>query len=350
MEPREPEPSSVNDVSIVIVHYNGADQLRRCLRSVLLSDAGEAEVIVVDNASLDSCTETVGPEFPAVRFVKSGSNLGSAGGWNMGATESSRGILVFLNDDVVVPPRWLGLLGSNLSDQKTGCVGGIALFLDHPDQINSAGGLLDFLGFGQNRAIGASREAFQGNSSPRPFYAVGTVFATRRDVWEKAGGFDERMFMYADDLDWSWRVRLLGYDIVLDERVIVQHKWRGSALKIDRMVYFLERNEIRALMKNYRTATLIWIAPPLLAVKLAKACGLALVDRPLLAAILSAWYWNLRMLPDTLAKRKGVQSARRVPDRAIIREMVLESLEVRNAFRRTEHPLRSLVGDRSASD
>jgi len=334
----------------VIVHYNGAEQLRKCLRSVLLSDACEAEIIVVDNASLDSCTKTVGPEFPAVRFVKSGRNLGSAGGWNLGATEATGSLLVFLNDDVVVPPKWLELLESNLSNAKTGCAGGIALYLDHPEKINSAGGLLDFLGFGQNRAIGAGQKEFRGDAYPRPFYAVGTVFATRRDVWEQAGGFDERMFMYADDLDWSWRVRLLGYDIALDERVVVHHKWRGSALKFNRMVYFLERNEIRALIKNYRLTTLVWIAPFLLAVKLAKAFGLALVNRRLLVAVLSAWHWNLRMLPDTLTKRRQIQTNRRVPDRAIIGAMVFESLEVRHALRRTEHPLRSVVGDRSASD
>ena len=348
MEPRPIEPSLIGDISLIIVHYNGLNQLRRCLDSVLASDAKAAEVLVVDNASLDSCSETIGPEYPQVRFVKSPRNLGSAGGWNAGARAATRDLLVFLNDDVVVAPQWIGMLGSNLANPAMGCASGVAVFLDEPGTINSAGGLLDFLGFAQNRAIGARREGFPRNAYPHPFYAVGTVFATRRQIWERTAGFDERMFMYADDMDWSWRIRLLGYAITLDERVIVYHKWRGSGLNLDRMVYYLERNEVSAVLKNYGSAAIAWIAPSFLAVKLAKASLLALVNRSLFRAVLAAWYWNLRNLRETLLMRKEVQSKRRVTDRMIVRHMVIGSLELRDAFGWTYHPLRSLVGDHRA--
>lgn len=335
-------------VSLIIVHYDGLDQLRRCLDSVLESDGREAEVLVVDNASRDSCTEQIGPAYPQVRFVKSTENRGSAGGWNFGARAATGDLLVFLNDDVVVPPAWLRPLQSNLSDPGLGCACGLALFLDDPGTVNSAGGVLDFLGFAQNRAIGDPYEGRSWKDDPRPFYAVGTVFATRRDVWERSGGFDDRMFMYGDDMDWSWRIRLLGYAVSLDERVVVHHKWRGSGLDLARMVHYLERNEVRAIVKNYRLGTLGWIAPVFIAVKLAKAAALAVLDRRLMRAILAAWYWNLRNLPDTLTLRRAVQSSRRVTDRAIVRDMVMGSLEVRHAFGWERHPLRSLVGDRGA--
>ena len=266
----------------------------------------------------------------------------------MGARAATREILVFLNDDVVVPHRWIELLSSNLSNPNMGVASGLALFLDDPGTINSAGGLLDFLGFAQNRAIGVPREQFVPGTSPRPFYAVGTAFATRKQVWERTGGFDERMFMYADDLDWSWRIRLLGYAITLDERVVVYHKWRGSGLDLDRMAYYLERNEVRSLIKNYGAGALAWIAPSFVAVKIAKASALALLDRRLLKSILAAWYWNLSNLGDTLRMRRTVQSVRQVTDRSIIQDMVVGSLELQLAFGRTDHPLRHLVGERDA--
>jgi GT2 family glycosyltransferase len=340
--------SELADASVIIVHYNGLEQLRRCLDSVLRSDAQSAEVLVVDNASLDSCTDSIGPEYPKVRFVKSPRNLGSSGGWNLGAKAASRDVLVFLNDDVLVPPKWLDLLSSHLVDPRLGAASGLALFLDDPKTINSAGGLLDFLGFGQNRAIGEAMERFVGGDYPRPFYAVGTAFATRRKVWEQSGGFDETMFMYADDLDWSWRIRLLGYALALDEQVVVYHKWRGSGLDLERMVYYLERNEVRALFKNYGTVALAWIAPFLVVVKLVKAIALFLVDRRLMRSVLTAWYWNIVNLRDTMKMRRSVQSSRRVSDRTIVRDMVIGSLELRVALRWTRHPIRDLVGDPSA--
>jgi GT2 family glycosyltransferase len=255
-------------------------------------------------------------------------------------------LLVFLNDDVVVTDRWVEFLRSDLADAQVGCASGVALFLDNRSTINSAGGLCDILGFGQNRAIGESVERVRERDWPRPFYAVGTVFATRKSVWEATGGFDETMFMYADDLDWSWRVRLRGYRITLDERVVVYHKWHGSGLGFGRMVYYLERNEIRAFLKNHGAATLIWILPILVSVKLAKLLAFAFVDRRLLRATLEAWLWNLIHLRSTFHLRSAVQRGRRVPDRAIIRDMVIGSLEMSVALRRIRHPLRAMVGRR----
>ena len=64
--------------SVVIVHYEGLNQLRSCLDSILKSDADGVEVTVIDNASRDSCTEAIGGSYPTVRFVKALQNLGTS--------------------------------------------------------------------------------------------------------------------------------------------------------------------------------------------------------------------------------------------------------------------------------
>jgi len=339
------DPTSLIGASVVIVHYDGLNQLRACLDSILRSDADGVEVIVVDNASLDSCTEAIGGSYPSVRFVKAPQNLGTSGGWNLGAEAATRPSLIFLNDDVIVPPRWFSSLRSNLDDPSVGVASAMALFLDQPETINSAGGILDFLGFGLNRSIGQPYHGFSGQPHEKPFYAVGTAFATRKEVLERSGGFDEEMFMYADDLDWSWRLRLLGYKVLVDERVVVYHKWRGSGLTLNRMAYLLERNELRAVLKNYGAAALIWIAPALAIVKLAKGLALLLLDRSLFRSIARGWFWNLANLRKTLQERRTVQSKRQVTDRTIVQDMVMESLELRIGLGWHHHPLRAAVGE-----
>ncbi len=343
-------PSRGGRTSVIIVHYNGLDMLRRCLASVLASDARDAEVIVVDNASLDRCSEALQGEFPSVRFVPSGSNLGSAGGWNVGARAASCDFLAFLNDDVVVTPGWLGPLVGRLGERDAGCACGLALFLDAPERVNSAGGMCDLLGFGQNRGIGEERGRFRAEDHPPAFYAVGSVFAVRRDLWLATGGFDGDLFMYADDLDWSWRLRLAGGDVAFEPRCIVYHKWHGSAMGLHRMAYYLERNQIRAVLKNYRAGTLLWLSPILVAVKTARAVWLAGRDRALLVSTLRAWAWNAGHLRETLRARAEVQARRVTGDRAVVRAMVLGSLEVRDALHPGAHPLTAFVGAKHASE
>jgi len=338
--------TSLIGASVVIVHYEGLNQLRSCLDSILKSDADGVEVIVIDNASRDSCTEAIGGSYPTVRFVKAPQNLGTSGGWNLGAKAATRPLLVFLNDDVLVPPRWLTALTSHLDDPSVGVASATALFLDQPETINSAGGILDFLGFGLNRSIGQPYYGFVGQPHEKPFYAVGTAFATRKDVLERSGGFDEEMFMYADDLDWSWRLRLMGYKVLVDERVVVYHKWHGSGLTLNRMAYLLERNELRAVLKNYGAAALVWIAPALAMVKLAKGFALLLLDRSLFRSIVQGWFWNLANLRETLQERRSVQSKRQVTDRTIVHDMVVGSLELRIGLGWHHHPLRAAVGER----
>ena len=312
--------------TVVIVHYDGLELLRRCLDSILASDASDAEILVVDNASRDRCTEALSAQYASVRFVRSPENLGSSGGWNLGARQASGQVLVFLNDDVVVTREWLGPLLARLEDRAVGCASGMALFLDAPRRVNSAGGICDALGFGQNRGIGADAASFGDDGHPPVFYAVGTAFAARRDVFDATGGFDAAAFMYADDLDWSWRLRLAGYEIAVEPKCLVYHKWHGSAMDFPRMAYYLERNQLRTVLKNYRAGTLVWIAPVLVAVKTMRALWLGLRDRTLLASTARAWIWNAEVLRDTRRVRREVQSRRRVGDRSILAHMVPGSL------------------------
>lgn len=340
---RSASAGSPEDLSIIIPHYDGLDQLQACLDSLLASDASSAEVIVVDNASLDHCADRLALLYPQVTFVRSPVNTGCAGAWNEGARHARRRFLLFLNDDIRVPDTWVGSLVSALTTERVGCVCAVAFFEDRPDILNHAGGICDFLGFGENRAIG--KPAATGLKEELPvFYAVATTLATRRDVWERVGGFDSCYFIYAEDLDWSWRVRLAGYEVRVEEAAIHYHRWGGSHIDLERMVFLMERNQLRNLLKNYAAGTLLLLTPIFLVVKSLRLLWLRLRAPPLARATLRAWGWNVRNLRDTWRVRRGVQALRRVGDREVMRYMVFESLEVAHGLGLRTHPLASGLG------
>lgn len=330
---------AVEDASLVIPHYADLARLRACLDNLRASDAAAAEVLVVDNASETAAAEVLDGEYPWVTFVRSPENRGTAGGWNLGARQARGRYLVFLNDDVTVPSEWLGPLLRRLEDPAVGCVCGLALFAEAPDRVNAAGGVCDLLGFGHNRALGAPRDAQAWASGPPLFYAVGTAMAMRRDAWEDVGEFDEAFFMYADDLDWSWRARVAGYDVALEPEAAVYHEWRGSGLSLERTVHLLERNQLRSLLKNYAPFTLALVAPLWMAVKGARILWMALRRSDLARGTAEAWLWNLERLRETLRERRRVQRRRRTRDRDVVAAMVFGSLEVLHALGRLDHPL-----------
>jgi len=193
-------------VSVIIVNWNAGPALEACLGSI---GPGDAEVIVVDNASTDGSAAAARARFPAVRVVETGENLGFAAGANRGA-EAARGeVLVFLNPDarlldgalaalveaLLVAPG-AGIAGGALVDERGRWQPAWARFAPIPHL------LLD-------TTLGRL-----GSRIRRRPYAVdwvyGTFMAVRRDLFRQLGGFDARYFLYGEDLDLCYRAGRLG--------------------------------------------------------------------------------------------------------------------------------------------
>ena len=180
------------------------------------------EVLIVDNASTDGSVEAVRAyereqadaqrrtAFAALRVVETGANLGFAAGNNAGARMARGSPLAFLNNDTVVEPDWLARLCAALESHPEFAIATSRLvFLDDPSIVDSAGD-------GYLRAGGAFKHGYGGPAAPRlvsreVFGACGGAFLIRRPVYEALGGFDERFFMVYEDVDLSYRARLLGH-------------------------------------------------------------------------------------------------------------------------------------------
>jgi hypothetical protein len=241
-------------VSIVILNYNGQKFLENCLRSALDSDFETFEIVLVDNASTDNSVE-IAKSFIAdskLKIICLEENLGFSRGNNVGASVASGKYVVFLNNDTVVEKNWLKELVKVMeNDHDIGAVQPKLLFLDRPDEVQSAGNFIDTLGFTIPRVrLSLERKKF---GCQAEIAATGAALLIRRDLFFHIGGFESNFFAYYEDTDLSWRVRMAGKSILFVPSSIVYHA-EGAGFSRVKLAFRLNhyvRNQLFTVFKNY---------------------------------------------------------------------------------------------------
>ena len=305
--------------SILIVSYNSREELRACLASVMTTLPLDCEVIVVDNASGDDSPTMVEQVYPRVRLIRHTTNAGFGGGNNLGARAATGEFLVFLNPDTVVETRWIEpLLEVLQKDERAGLVTGKLL---RPDRrINTCGNRVHFTGLTLCRGLDSEPGAY---AEIEEVDAIsGALFAMRRQLFEKIGGFDETMFLYMEDTDLSWRTRLVGWRCMYTPASVVVHNYelRFPPLK----VYYQERNRYLMLLKNLHWETLVVLFPSLLLADAVTWGFVVLHDRDRWRNKLRAYGWIIRHCQLIRKKRKQVQMLRHIRDRQLLEQTVHE--------------------------
>lgn len=309
-------------VSIVIPNYNGERFLRKLFDS-LLKQQGEFEVILVDDMSTDRSLE-IASEYLGrlrLRILRNSRRMGFTGSCNRGARAAEGRFIVFLNNDVHLHRDWLrGLLSH--ADEKT-VVQSLILTYDGKG-VDSAGNPMD--------AYGAAGLRFYPWPRNLPvFYASGASVLVPRRAFRMVGGFDEEMFMYHDDADLCWRLRLLGLGVEVATESVCYHYGRRKMGRLSPLkVYYTQRNRIRMLLKNYGPANVARRLPIALFFLLAGALVLSLIrrDGSYMWYGLRAVLWNARNIRSTLAERLRIQARRKVPDKEIEKHMTRLSGEI----------------------
>ncbi len=230
-------------VSVIIVNYNVKYFLEHCLYSVQQATKSlKAEVIVVDNASSDGSIEYLLEKFPSVNFIDNPKNLGFAKANNQALREAKGEYILFLNPDTIV---------------SEDCVERCIQLLQSNPQLGACGvKMID----GSGRFLPESKRAFP--SLQTSFYKLsgltylfphskrfaryhlghlseeknneidvlsGAYFMSRREILNKAGGFDERFFMYGEDIDLSYRIQQEGYkNFYVAETCIIHYKGEST--------------------------------------------------------------------------------------------------------------------------
>lgn len=222
-------------VTVAVVSWNTRELLARCLESLRPEvDRGVAEVWVVDNASSDGSAELVSERFDWVRLIASPENLGFGRAVNRVARETSSAWIAPANADIAVRPGALeALLDAGRRDPGAGVVAPRLLLPDGSVQHSVFG--FPTLPFVFVQALGLYHlSASVGDRFALPSYwdkqrarrvpwAVGAFLLVRRTSWEAVGGFDERQWMYAEDLDLGWQLREAGWSTRYEPRALVDH-------------------------------------------------------------------------------------------------------------------------------
>lgn len=261
-------------VSIIVVNFNGGEKLRRCLQA-MLATAGEAEIVVIDNASTDGSAELPSALASRIRVIRNGVNAGYAAGLNRGADASSGEILVFANMDVVPEPGWLEpLVGALRENPKVAAVNPLLLLLDGAS-VNAAGQRIHVTGLGFNQGLGEPAGRF-GNRMFAVNGIHGALFAMKRSTLDLIGRFDSTGFLYHEDVNSSWLLRLAGYELYCVPASRVRHDYFLS-MHAEKF-YLLERNRLAMLLAYLRPGTLLALLPLLMFTELL-AWGYAILRR-----------------------------------------------------------------------
>jgi GT2 family glycosyltransferase len=260
-------------VSLITVNFNGRSHLGPFLDSVLAQDypQDQVELIVVDNGSSDGSVESVQAHYPSVKVLTNEANLGFAKANNQGA-ESARGrYLALLNNDVRLERTWVRRMVACLENTPGDviCAGSMILNWDG-SSVDFGGGTMAFNGVGfQTHAHAPVGEKLEYPDTI--LFACGCALMVERDVYLEAGGFDADYFAYLEDVDFGWRLWVLGFRVAFCSEAVVYHRHNATSSQFDshRKAVLIERNALYSVFKNYDDALLAAVLPPtlLLAVK-----------------------------------------------------------------------------------
>jgi N-acetylglucosaminyl-diphospho-decaprenol L-rhamnosyltransferase len=194
--------------AVYIPNFNGAQRLGRALAS-LREQTRPIDVVVVDNGSTDGSSELMRSEFPEVALVELGRNLGFGPALNRAIAKHPADPVILLNNDAECEPRFAEAMLDALGDRNDAqMVAGVLLQERQPELIDSAGVIADRTLMGFDYLHGKPVEAAL--DAPVPLGPTGGAALYRRAAFDAVGGFDERIFLYYEDLDLALRMRAAG--------------------------------------------------------------------------------------------------------------------------------------------
>lgn len=315
-------PIQSKTVSVVVVTHNPGEYLLRCLESIFRSEYPFKELIIVDNASNDGSLEKVRNTFPKVKIILNRINLGYARAANIGMKTASGTFVVLINPDTIVEKTWLTkLVKAAERHPRSAFFQPKIMLLNKPGYINSAGNMIHIGGFGICRGL-EEYDRGQFDSEEEVSFASGACVLVRSGALREIGVCDELFFMYMDDLDWSWRGKMFGWESTYVPSSMIHHEW-GKALEVpSEKFYYLELGRLIALIKNLTFRSLIVLSPILV------FCEVAVIVN----AILNKWLpekirsyaYLLELLNEIKKKRRELTARRRVMDRVILKDFVTE--------------------------
>ena len=255
-------------LDIIIVNWNTGDYLRRCLESIpqALTDEFELNrVVVVDNASSDGSAEMLTePDLPLI-VIRNNENRGFAAACNQGASGSEADYLLFLNPDTRLYPESLGRPIRFMESKDHSRVGicGVKL-LDEDGRATTAFARFPSLALYASQMFRLPRlfrkivprhiiPPEELSNSREVDQIIGAFFMIRKDLFERLNGFDERFFVYFEEVDLSLRAKQEGYASYYLSDAAALHVGRVSSQKSSMMsLYYSLSSRLKYTLKHFR--------------------------------------------------------------------------------------------------
>jgi len=311
-------------VTLVVVNHNGQEHLAETLEALVTDQASPpSEILVVDNASQDGSlpiAEGFAARFPHLRVLRSSSNRGYAGGVNFALPEARGRYLAVMNMDVTVTSGWLGALVGHLESRpEVGAASPLILLAGDEARVNAAGQDVHVTALGFNRGLGRLRWRL-GRQPFRVSGIHGAAFIIRKEILERMGGWDESGFLYHEDVDLSWLLSLMGYEMACVPASIVRHDY---VLTMDPgKLNLLERNRLAMLWLHLEAPTLFWLSPALLLTEALMWGYCMLRGGRFLRAKADSYRWVAGQWRRLGQRKRFIRSIRRRSDWQVLRGLV----------------------------
>lgn len=327
-------------VSVIIPVYNGESHLEELIESLKNQTYKEIEIILVDNNSTDNSKkilEKFCEENSSFKILSNNKNEGYCGGCNKGIENAHGEFLLFLSQDRIMNNDWIEKTSAEMKkNEKIGCIVGTVIRegASSPEYGHS------YDVYGAVLINGIHNES-------NLFFGGGTVLIRKR-ILDKIGGFDSEFFIYQEDVDICWRIRLSGYQIKIVEKAICKNNGGGISdtfydsdkyrIKFDSELvnmplykfYYSQKNRIRTMLKNYSTKNVWKRIPITIGIIVLRGIFMSIKNKNIsyFLAVFRGFFWNISHINNTLKVRRIIQKNRIINDNEIEKYMINHSIEL----------------------
>jgi GT2 family glycosyltransferase len=249
-------------ITVIVVNWNAGKQLFPCIESIIRYGAGLVmQIVVVDNGSVDGSDTSI-ENLPNVTLIRTGANLGFGRACNVGARQVQSKYLLFLNPDAALYADTLlkavaymqdpaqariGICGVQLLDERGGVARSCARFPSAAGFIAHAAGLTRIL-----PRLGYFMHEWGHQQTRRVDHVIGAFFLVRRELFVDLHGFDERFFVYLEDLDFSFRAHKTGWCTVFLAEAQAFHAGGGTSEQVRaRRLFYSLRSRLLYAFKHF---------------------------------------------------------------------------------------------------
>jgi GT2 family glycosyltransferase len=248
-------------ITIVIINYNGLTDTMECLSSITKITYPRFSVIVVDNASDENELPILQSEYPQYSYLQSEINGGFSAANNLGiqqALTSGADCVLLLNNDTTVTPGFIEPMVDSLFEYpKVGMVTPQICYYSQKDVLWMSGGTL-------NKYTGTGYMSMSGEKlsiSPviqHTTFISGCCALITKEVLLSIGPWDEKYFLYMEDIDYSYRVSMAGYTMLVVRNSVIYHKVNASTRKNNNQqpIYYMIRNRLYFVSKYFDRASI----------------------------------------------------------------------------------------------